>query len=198
MEPYERLQVIRRQRGYAEATDAARRHGWNENTYRSHENGTRPISKGAAASYAKAYKVPAGWLLYGEGDPGVPLSAPLVGYVEAGSSARFFDGEAAEFDRVDLPPGGGPQTVAVQVQGGSMAGIADAGWIIYYDDVHTPPTEDCLTKLCVVRLLDGRTLVKRLERGRIDGLFDLWSTNEPPIKDQPVEWAAKVTWIKPK
>lgn len=197
-EPYERLQWIRRQRGFETATEAARSHGWNENTYRSHENGTRPMGKGAAARYARAYKAPTGWLLYAEGSPGIPLTAPLVGYVGAGSQAYFFNEDNQPIDDVELPPGGSSTTVAVQVRGSSMAGIADDGWLIYYDNIHTPPTDECLNRLCVVQLMDGRVLVKRLMRGREDGLFDLWSTNEPPIQSVQVLWAAKVTWIKPR
>jgi hypothetical protein len=68
-DPDERLRWARQRAGFSDATAAARRFHWNENTYRSHENSTRAISKKAAAKYAKAFKIPAGpgWLLYGEG-----------------------------------------------------------------------------------------------------------------------------------
>lgn len=65
-EQYERLAHARSQAGYSKATDAARAFGWNENTYRSHENGTRDISKAAAQKYGKAYKVDPSWLLFGK------------------------------------------------------------------------------------------------------------------------------------
>lgn len=195
--PHERLQTIRRTRGFETATDAARRFHWNANTYRSHENDSRPLSKKAAAAYAKAFKCPVGWLLYGEGDPGNRLTIPVVGYVSAGSETFYFSDNDQNLDEVEMPPGGTEKTVAVQVRGTSMPGIADDGWIIYYDDVRSPPTDDILNKLCVVRLKDGRTLVKRILKGRKQGSFDLWSTNEPPILDQKVEWAARVTWIRP-
>lgn len=66
-DPAAKLRQLRISLGFATSKDAALRFGWNENTYKSHENGARPISKRAAAHYAKAYKVLPGWLLYGTG-----------------------------------------------------------------------------------------------------------------------------------
>lgn len=78
-EPHERLAWARKKAGNEDATAAARRYGWNENTYRSHENGTRGITKKAAAKYAARLRVPVEWLLLGQGsmvppiDPEVPI-----------------------------------------------------------------------------------------------------------------------------
>lgn len=50
--------------------DAARYFEWNENTYKSHENGVRAkrgISDKDLAKYARAFKVNAGWLAAGVG-----------------------------------------------------------------------------------------------------------------------------------
>lgn len=77
-EPDERLRWARERAGFKKATDAARRFGWNENTYRSHDNGTRDISRKAAARYARAYKVPIGWLLTGEGSMSEWIDPELV------------------------------------------------------------------------------------------------------------------------
>jgi transcriptional regulator with XRE-family HTH domain len=62
---FRRLQQARAQAGYENATDAAKMFGWNENTYRSHENGERGITR-AADKYARAFGVTSGWLLTGE------------------------------------------------------------------------------------------------------------------------------------
>ena len=78
-EPNERLMWARKRAGFEDATTAARRCGWNENTYRSHENGTRGITKKAATRYGARLDVPAEWILLGQGsmvppiDPEVPL-----------------------------------------------------------------------------------------------------------------------------
>src|SRR5262245_45435316 len=94
--PHQRLVRARERLGFKGPTDAARRFHWNVNTYRSHENGARELSKKAAAQYGKAFKVPPGWLLYGEGpEPfgagNLPAGVPLVGYLGPGGEAHFFD-----------------------------------------------------------------------------------------------------------
>jgi hypothetical protein len=66
-EVHERLQYARSQAGFDEASEAARYYGWNENTYRSHENGQRGFRKDKADRYAKAFKVSVEWLYYGRG-----------------------------------------------------------------------------------------------------------------------------------
>lgn len=79
-----------------------------------------------------------------------------------------------------------------------MSGLLEDGWVVYYDNRRDPPDESHYNKLCIVGLVDGRVLVKKLYPGRKPGHFDLHSVNAPPLLDQPVEWAAKVTWIAPR
>jgi hypothetical protein len=88
--------------------------------------------------------------------------------------------------------------VAVEVLGGSMRGIADSGWLIYFDHEQRPPTAQLLGKLCIVELADGSILVRTLQPGRRKGLYDLESVTEPTLRGQRVVWAARVTWIKPR
>ena len=52
---------------------AANSFGWNENTYKSHEQGIRrdgALTEADARKYARAFGVAASWLLTGQGDPG--------------------------------------------------------------------------------------------------------------------------------
>lgn len=65
----QRLSWARAQAGFKTATDAARRFGWNENTYRSHENGARDPKPEIAKIYARAFKVDQNWLYMGTGGP---------------------------------------------------------------------------------------------------------------------------------
>lgn len=126
------------------------------------------------------------------GDP-----VPIVGYVRAGSEAVLYNEGQGPFDEAPMPPGGGPKTVAVRVQGESMSGRIENGDLVYYDDRHDPPTEAMLNKLCIVGLPDGRVLVKRLLRGSQPGLYHLLSMFGEPVTDTPVDWAARVIWIQP-
>ena len=64
---HERLKSARIAAGYAVASDAARAFGWPISTYLGHENGDRSPSRAAAQKYAAAFRIRAGYLLYGEG-----------------------------------------------------------------------------------------------------------------------------------
>jgi hypothetical protein len=66
MERFERLQKARSAAGFVNASEAARRFGWNENSYRSHENGQRGFTD-TADRYAIAFDVRVEWLLYDRG-----------------------------------------------------------------------------------------------------------------------------------
>ena len=52
--PHDRLRHLREAAGYATAADFARAHGFEEGTYRSHENGSRGVRFRAAMTYATA------------------------------------------------------------------------------------------------------------------------------------------------
>lgn len=63
--PGDRLADLRAKRGFSTAREAARAFGWNEVTYRSHENGTRNIPYEVAQRYASAYGSTPQYLLSG-------------------------------------------------------------------------------------------------------------------------------------
>lgn len=199
-EPFERLQEARRRAGFAEATEAARAYGWNSTTYLAHENGTRGLRPAVADRYAKAYRVKAEWLLYGRRMNGTapnppPRTVALVGYVAAGAEAHFTP--AGELGQVEATADATDSTVAVEMRGDSWGTFFDR-WIVYYDEVRRPVTQDLIGKPCVVGLEDGRVLVKRLQRSRTKGLFHLFSPAADPIMDVAVEWAAKVKSMVPR
>lgn len=196
-EPHERLKWARERRNVGDATAAARRFGWNENTYRSHENGTRDLSRKAAENYAKAFRVTSGWLLYGEGNPeAAPVFVRPEGYIGAGAEVIPVDsdgGGLSEGDEVELPPGAPPDTKPVIVRGESMYPRYFDGEKLFYVKEDRPP-EELIGRECVVRLADGRTLVKILRRGSRRKVYNLESWNAPLMEDQKVEWAAPVRW----
>lgn len=199
-EPFERLQKARTDAGYAGPTDAARAYGWNPTTYLSHENGTRGLRPAVADRYAKAFRVPTEWILYGRakkpnGAAAVPKTVPLVGYVGAGAQAYFT--AAGELGEVDAPDGASESTVAVEIRGDSLGSFFDR-WLVFYDDVRRPITPDLIGRLCVVGLEDGRVLIKKPQRSRTKGFFHLLSQTEDPILDAVVEWAARVKSMVPR
>ncbi len=121
---------------------------------------------------------------------------PVVGFVGAGDAAHYYEAAQGPFDYVDAPEDATFDTVAGEVKGQSIGRLFD-GWLIFWNEVHSPVTTDQHGQLCVVGLPDGRVLVKWLQPAR-DGRFHLLSQTEDPIFDQEVAWAAKVVNMRPR
>jgi transcriptional regulator with XRE-family HTH domain len=126
-----------------------------------------------------------------------PREVPVIGYVGAGAKANYFAEAQGPFDEVPGPVGATSVTVAVEIRGESLGNLFD-GWIVFYDDVQRPVTEELIGKLCVVGLADDRVLIKQIKRSRTRGLFHLLSQTEPPITDVQLLWAAPVRSIAPR
>lgn len=115
----------------------------------------------------------------------------VVGYVGAGSNAHFYAISQGDLDAVEAPAGTGDNTVAVEIRGDSIGSWFNR-WLVFYDDLRTPVTDDLIGKLCVIGTGDGRVLIKELRAAKKRGLFDLYSSNEPPLRNISVDWAAEV------
>lgn len=104
--PADRLRGLRIKKGFPGPIEAARAFGWNEHTYKSHENGIRGIRLDAARKYAAAYGSTAGYILDGD-ESGLPsqvvnlvANVPLLGTVAAGI---FREGNALESEGILVP-----------------------------------------------------------------------------------------------
>src|SRR5690349_13620131 len=124
----DRLRQARIAAGYERASDAAARFGWNDNTYKSNENGNAPFSFRKAKEYAEAFAVRAEWL-YDETGPMQPSAEPMVriiGRVGADTEGTVIQTTGQEgFDTVPVPPGGASTAVALEVTGHSMRAVAE-------------------------------------------------------------------------
>jgi transcriptional regulator with XRE-family HTH domain len=127
----------------------------------------------------------------------VLAAAPLVGFVAAGSRAHFFADGQGPFDEVAAPDGSTEQTVAVEIRGDSLGSFFNE-WLVYYDDVRAPVTPDLIGRLCVVGLVDGRVLIKKIKVSQSPGLYHLLSQTEEPLLDGEVVWAARVRSMTPR
>ncbi|MGE0725889.1 MAG: helix-turn-helix transcriptional regulator [Alphaproteobacteria bacterium] len=132
--------------------------------------------------------------LVDRGGPSVRPTVPIVGYVGAGALVVPFD-DVTKLDRAEAPPTVAPTTVAVIVRGDSMYPVCRDGDLIYYDQQPEPPDRH-LKRECVVRLADGRILVRVLGRGSIEGRYTLLSYNGTPEEDVEIDWAVPVRWIR--
>lgn len=124
-------------------------------------------------------------------------TVPLVGYVGAGAEASYFAAGHGELGEVPAPDDATPETVAVEVRGESLGALFDQ-WLVYYDEVRSPITQDLIGRLCVVGLPDDRVLIKQVKRSKVQGLYHLLSNTEGPILDVEITWAAKVKSMVPR
>ena len=195
--PGDRLRWARDNAGFETATDAARAFDWPVSTYLGHENGDRIPSRAKAKRYGVAFKVRWEWILEGEGPARASTTTmvPVVGYVGGGSEIFPFDDYArgSGFEEAEAPPGIAADTVSVVVRGDSMYPRYFDGEQLFYVRDDRPPDE-LVGKECIVRLTDGRMIVKIVRRGSKQGRFHLESWNAPIMEDQEVEWAAPVKW----
>lgn len=184
------LRKLRADKGWTH-DDAAKAMGVSRGQFIKLERGERQLTARYISLAAHAFRVPEAAVI-AERD-----SVPLVGYVGAGSIANFYGEGQGPFDEVPMPDYGTADTVAVEVRGDSLGSLFNQ-WIVYYDDVRTPPTPDLIGRLCVVGLADDRVLIKKLMRGSRPGSFHLLSSTESPMEDVSLMWAARVTGMTPR
>lgn len=181
IEPFERLQIARREAGYPSATAAAAAMGIPAPTYLAHENGTKGLSR-AGQRYAAFFRVSLSWLLAGVGDmTGGSRSVPFMGMVGAGSTVEpIGDNAAAAFGEIEIP--NGEHLGALAVRGESQYPRYMDGEIILYDRRPTSPGE-LRNRYAVVDCSDGRRVIKKIVKGRIPASWNLWSHNAPEEED---------------
>ena len=183
------LRALRENRAWSQ-DQAAEALGTTRNQYAKLEGGSRRLSDVWIGRAAAAYGIDAGEVVTDR-----RIMVPVVGYVGAGSEAQFGTGQGP-MGEVPAPEGSTSQTVAVEVRGESLGSFFD-GWMVFYDDVRSPITDDLMGRLCVVGLEDGRIMVKMVQRSR-GGRFDLHGQFGDPILDVTVAWAAPVKSFAPR
>lgn len=160
-------------------------------------NGSRRLRADEIAIAAEFLGVEPPRLVGGGRQPRRDAKVPLVGYVGAGAVAHFYADGQGPFDEVAAPDAASVKTVAVQIRGHSLGALFD-NWIVFYDDVHNPPGDDLVGRMCVCGLADGRVLIKALKRSQHGGLWNLLSNIEAPIYDVALDWAAVVREMRPR
>lgn len=192
----DRLRQVRERAGFESAREAARAFGWNENTYKSHESGIRGIPHERIKRYAAAFRVSPAWLWNGDGSPD-QVTVPIVGYVGAGQEITPIDDheKGGGLEEIEAPPGVTSGVVAVRVRGDSMYPAYLDGDTLFYSR-KTVDLGECVGRECIVRLRDGRSFVKTLQRGTQPNTVTLMSHNAPPLWDVEADWIAPVEWVK--
>lgn len=147
LEQYERAKRAERLREARQAANIggyrklSQRFGWNENTYKAHEQGKSGFGVSDARKYAKAFKVSFNWLYLGTGAPSdadddkfAPslIDVPRVSWVSAGQ-LKDQDGvtDFSDFPTepaIDLPEG---EWICLEVEGNSMNKISPPESLIF-------------------------------------------------------------------
>ena len=194
-----RIRHARLARGYATATDAARRLSMNIYTYSQYENGTRRPKIQTLERIAKTFRVSYEWLATGLGEGGttVQMTVPVTGMIGAWGTVTFAD----NLGDLDAPPDATAATAALLTGADAMPTFVDGKYAYYYERPHKSVTkvpDQILGRLCVVALKDRRVLIRRIERGSRAGQYHLVGNPAEPIFDQRIDWFAPVTWIRPR
>lgn len=192
-DPHERLQAARARAGFDEATDAARAFGWNENTYRSHENGQRGLRRDVAERYAKRFRVTVGWLLTGEGSMEQRNVAAVMGRIGAGAEIVPDDEQVPPegLYEIEAPFPLPDDAIAFEVSGDSMWPRYDNGDVIVCWQQGINP-EEIVGWEAAVKTSDGRRYLKRVLRSGEPKTYDLESHNAPPIRNVKLVWCSTV------
>ena len=186
------LRALREARGWSQEAAAAAL-GTTRSQYAKLEKGLRRLSDKWIERAAEAFGIDAGDVVRGS-----RATVPIAGYVSAGSEMRLFSEGQGQHGEAMAPDGSSDRTVAVEIRGESLGPFFD-GWLVFFDDVRSPVTDDIIGKLCVIGLEDGRVLIKRLIRSRsAPHLFHLYGQFGDPLLDVPILWAARVKSVMPR
>jgi phage repressor protein C with HTH and peptisase S24 domain len=205
----DRLRRVRALAGYETASDAARAYGWKVSTYLAHENGQNGFKIVAAVKYGRAYHVPPGWLLTGEGpkQPKQPKfvpaeiappssSLPIMGYIGAGAviEPEFEQVPSESLGQVELPFAVPPDLIGLEVRGESMLPRYESGDVIVVWREQRGTAEALLGEEAAVRTSEGQRYLKRLLRGPARGTYNLESTNAgaKTIEAVRLDWWSEV------
>jgi transcriptional regulator with XRE-family HTH domain len=187
------LRALRDGRGWSQE-EAAAALGTTRNQYVKLERGDRRLTDKWIDRAANAYGIDSGEIVRDN----KRVLVPIAGYVSAGSETTLFAEGQGPLGEIVGPENSSDRTVAVEIRGESL-GPFFTGWLVFFDDVRSPVTDDIIGKLCVVGLEDGRILIKRLIRARgSHRLFHLYGQFGDPILDVAVKWAALVKNVMPR
>ncbi len=188
----ERLLFLRQRDNLENAADAARAYGLNVNTFKSIANGTRNLTKAQADLISRHHRVSTGWLMFGEGEPDGRNLTAISGYVGAGQEFHYFEQDTGNLVSLII---GNDEVLAFEVRGESMLPAYRSGDIVFVSSF-TKRFDDVVGDECLVRLEDGRHLLKIVEPGSRKGLITLLSWNTEPIRDIQMHSAAPVVAVK--
>ena len=171
----DRLRIAREKAGFASAQAAAEAFHWGVAGYRHHENGTRSYGPDKAKTYARAFKVKAGWLLGMDGMDDSPPALRIVTsdklVVETSVAAGVWREAMQSQDIIEIdtpPPLAEAKRMGFTVEGRSMDLCYDPGTVldcvsIFYNGVEPQNGDHVIVERCMgdLRELTVKEFLKR-------------------------------------
>lgn len=199
--PADRLKQARVAAGFSSASEAAEALGVALATYTQHESGRRGIPRDRAPLYARRFKVPEEWLLYGKGSkasPDIPdgaervVQVPVLGEVPAGPVREAIQ-QSSGF--VLAPESDAPKdSYALRVSGESMNVRAPNGCTIIIN-----PNDKALFpgRRYVIRTADGEATFKEYQEGpaRLVAVSTFDNYDDIVLGNEPIEVLGRVTSV---
>lgn len=117
---------------------------------------------------------------------------PIAGYVAPGCLVNLLP--KGTHDMVNAPADVPAGSFALQTR---WVNAPSDGWLSFISGVQEQPAE-CLDRMVVCALKDGRMLRGILRRGYKSGLYNIVLIPESSVlENQEVVWCARVMWIQP-
>lgn len=194
-----RIKGLRRQKGLTQQEFAAKL-GVTQPTVHRWEKGAFTPDDKMLEVLSDLAGVPTAVFRYGEIRVGRRM-IPITGYVGAGGEVSAVDGQSAGNDgeEVEAPTDSGLYMVAVRVRGDGMLPVYADGDILFYGrdpGLGGVDPATCVGRDCVVKVVNGQTLVKRVALGSGRNTYLLLSVFAEPIVNVRLEWASPVRWVK--
>jgi transcriptional regulator with XRE-family HTH domain len=194
-----RIKGLRKQKGLTQQEFAAKL-GVTQPTVHRWEKGAFTPDDRMLEVLSDLAGVPTAVFRYGETRIGRRM-IPVAGYVGAGGEVLAINDQSAggNAEEVEAPPDSGLYTVAVKVRGDAMLPVyADGDTLFYGRDPGLGGVDSatCVGRDCVVKLVNGPTLVKRVATGGGRNTYLLMSFVAEPIVNVRLEWASPVRWVK--
>lgn len=192
----QRLRAARRHAGFTSASAAARTFGWNEVTYRAHENGLRGIRTAVAERYAAHFNISLAWLLTGEGRQLRQHYLDIAGEIGDDGSLlrRFRVVPPRPVFSVAAPVALPPQAIGFRVAGTGLQPRYGRGDIVVCTRAGDAP-RNIVGREAVVITGQGRGYVRIVRRVMRSGLVDLQAIDGRVTRAVDVVWSAAVTSV---
>lgn len=121
-------------------------------------------------------------------------NVPIIGHFAIEGEISWADPMRETPESAEAPPGIDPRHTAALRTIGILSRYCS---LLYFVRNPEGRTSDCINRLSVVRLTDGRSYVRVMAKGVERGKWTLHSIFAPPIEDVEISWAAPVEWLRP-